>query len=136
MAEESDDDTYCLCRRAYSDGDFMIQCDICKDWFHGRLVLIKAPHAETLLHPPACLRLLPSSPSIPCSCVGVEEHQAGDIDTYHCPNCQPEHGPLTCKSISTNISFHSGRVVSYVCISCRATRGIKFLSYFSIVYCY
>ena len=27
--------------------------------------------------------------------MGVEEHQAGDIDTYHCPNCQPEHGPLT-----------------------------------------
>jgi lysine-specific demethylase PHF8 len=66
MAEESDDETYCLCRRAYTDGDFMIQCDICKDWFHG-------------------------------SCVGVEEHQAGDIDTYHCPNCQPEHGPLTLK---------------------------------------
>lgn len=46
MAEESDDETYCLCRRAYSDGDFMIQCDICKDWFHGRLVLIKAHHAK------------------------------------------------------------------------------------------
>ena len=42
MAEESDDETYCLCRRAYSDGDFMIQCDICKDWFHGGCVLIKA----------------------------------------------------------------------------------------------
>ena len=42
MAEESDDETYCLCRRAYTDGDFMIQCDICKDWFHGRSALISA----------------------------------------------------------------------------------------------
>ena len=33
-----------------------------------------------------------------CSCVGIEEHQSADIDTYHCPNCQPEHGPLTCKT--------------------------------------
>ena len=32
-----------------------------------------------------------------CSCVGIEEHQSTDIDLYHCPNCQPEHGPLTCK---------------------------------------
>ena len=32
-----------------------------------------------------------------CSCVGIEEHQSTDIDKYHCPNCQPEHGPLTCE---------------------------------------
>jgi len=44
----------------------MIECDVCKDWFHG-------------------------------SCVGIEEHQSSDIETYHCPNCQPEHGPLTLK---------------------------------------
>ena len=49
MAEESDEETYCLCRRAYSDGDFMIQCDICKDWFHGRLVPINAHLPESLL---------------------------------------------------------------------------------------
>ena len=32
------------------------------------------------------------------SCVGIEEFQGNDIETYHCPNCQPEHGPLVCKS--------------------------------------
>ena len=37
--------------------------------------------------------------SVLCSCVGIEEHQSTDIDNYHCPNCQPEHGPLTCKSL-------------------------------------
>lgn len=44
----------------------MIECDICKDWFHG-------------------------------NCVGVQEHQASDIEIYHCPNCQLEHGPLVLK---------------------------------------
>uniref|UniRef100_A0A4W3GR36 Lysine (K)-specific demethylase 7Ab n=1 Tax=Callorhinchus milii TaxID=7868 RepID=A0A4W3GR36_CALMI len=39
----------------------MIECDVCKDWFHG-------------------------------SCVRVEEHQAVDIDLYHCPNCAALHG--------------------------------------------
>ncbi|XP_043572245.1 lysine-specific demethylase 7B-like [Chiloscyllium plagiosum] len=39
----------------------MIECDVCKDWFHG-------------------------------SCVKVEEHQAVDIDLYHCPNCAILHG--------------------------------------------
>uniref|UniRef100_A0AAV2IXZ5 JmjC domain-containing protein n=1 Tax=Knipowitschia caucasica TaxID=637954 RepID=A0AAV2IXZ5_KNICA len=44
----------------------MIECDICKDWFHG-------------------------------SCVQVEEHQAVDIDVYHCPNCDVVHGPSLLK---------------------------------------
>ncbi|XP_066525076.1 lysine-specific demethylase 7A isoform X1 [Hoplias malabaricus] len=53
---------YCVCRQRYDFSRFMIECDICKDWFHG-------------------------------SCVQVEEHYAADIDVYHCPNCQPIHGP-------------------------------------------
>lgn len=35
MAEE--EELYCLCRRPYQDSEFMIECDVCKDWFHGRL---------------------------------------------------------------------------------------------------
>jgi len=27
---------YCLCRRPYEEDEFMIQCDVCNDWFHGR----------------------------------------------------------------------------------------------------
>ncbi|XP_019851976.1 PREDICTED: lysine-specific demethylase 7B-like isoform X1 [Amphimedon queenslandica] len=30
-------------------------------------------------------------------CVGVEEYQSNDIETYHCPNCQLIHGPLILK---------------------------------------
>ena len=29
------------------------------------------------------------------SCVGIEEHQAPDIERYHCPECTTMHGPLT-----------------------------------------
>ncbi|GAB1606736.1 histone lysine demethylase PHF8-like [Argonauta hians] len=65
MAAE-DEPVYCLCRLPYDDSRFMIECDVCNDWFHG-------------------------------NCVGVQEHQASDIEIYHCPNCQKEHGPLTLK---------------------------------------
>ncbi|XP_048011045.1 lysine-specific demethylase 7A isoform X1 [Megalobrama amblycephala] len=57
---------YCVCRRPYDVNRFMIECDICKDWFHG-------------------------------SCVQVVEHHAADIDVYHCPNCEPIHGPSMMK---------------------------------------
>ncbi len=36
-ADKEDDDVYCLCRRPYQESEFMIECDVCKDWFHGRL---------------------------------------------------------------------------------------------------
>ncbi|XP_072256323.1 lysine-specific demethylase 7A isoform X2 [Pyxicephalus adspersus] len=57
---------YCVCRQPYDVSRFMIECDICKDWFHS-------------------------------SCVKVEEHQAADIDFYHCPNCEVLHGPSLLK---------------------------------------
>ncbi|XP_060577068.1 lysine-specific demethylase 7B-like isoform X2 [Ruditapes philippinarum] len=67
MASDEDKDTlYCICRQPYNENEFMIECDICKDWFHG-------------------------------SCIGILEHQAPDIEIYHCPNCQADHGPLVLK---------------------------------------
>ncbi|XP_040201679.1 lysine-specific demethylase 7A isoform X2 [Rana temporaria] len=57
---------YCVCRQPYDVSRFMIECDICKDWFHS-------------------------------SCVKVEEHEAADIDLYHCPNCEVLHGPSLLK---------------------------------------
>lgn len=66
MAAPDAEPLYCLCRLPYDDTRFMIECDVCKDWFHG-------------------------------NCVGVQEHQASDIEIYHCPNCQIEHGPLVLK---------------------------------------
>ncbi|BFZ10607.1 hypothetical protein BsWGS_13645 [Bradybaena similaris] len=66
MATEEEDPVYCVCRLPYDETRFMIECDVCKDWFHG-------------------------------SCVGVQEHQAADIEIYHCPKCTPKHGPLVLK---------------------------------------
>uniref|UniRef100_A0A8D0D467 Lysine-specific demethylase PHF2 n=1 Tax=Sander lucioperca TaxID=283035 RepID=A0A8D0D467_SANLU len=57
---------YCICRLPYDVTQFMIECDACKDWFHG-------------------------------SCVGVDEDDAPDIDVYHCPNCEKNHGKSTLK---------------------------------------
>ncbi|XP_052779281.1 lysine-specific demethylase PHF2-like isoform X2 [Mya arenaria] len=67
MASDEDKDTlYCICRQPYDENEFMIECDICNDWFHG-------------------------------SCVGILEHQAPDIEIYHCPNCAVRNGPLVLK---------------------------------------
>ncbi|XP_025153325.1 histone lysine demethylase PHF8 isoform X2 [Harpegnathos saltator] len=33
--------TYCLCGRPYDPEQFMIQCDVCKEWYHGGCVAIK-----------------------------------------------------------------------------------------------
>ncbi|KAL7644753.1 UNVERIFIED_CONTAM: hypothetical protein RMT77_004566 [Armadillidium vulgare] len=57
---------YCLCGQTNNNAVFMIQCDFCKVWFHGR-------------------------------CVGVREYQAVDIDRFHCPRCEPIHGPSVLK---------------------------------------
>lgn len=32
---------YCLCRLPYDVTRFMIECDICQDWFHGRWVIFR-----------------------------------------------------------------------------------------------
>ncbi|XP_023660820.2 lysine-specific demethylase phf2-like isoform X2 [Paramormyrops kingsleyae] len=61
---------YCICRLPYDVTRFMIECDACKDWFHG-------------------------------SCVGVDEDEAPDIDVYHCPNCETQHGKSTLKKKKT-----------------------------------
>ncbi|XP_042609177.1 lysine-specific demethylase 7B-like isoform X1 [Cyprinus carpio] len=96
---------YCVCRQPYDVSRFMIECDICKDWFHGRF------HVALL---PATNGIKPSSRSpgagcylAPCTawfgrqellgCVEVEEHHAVDIDVYHCPNCDAHHGPSLMK---------------------------------------
>eukprot|EP00741_Cyanophora_paradoxa_P021500 tig00021357_g20756.t1 len=38
---------YCICRSTESSG-FMIQCDECEDWFHGKCVKISRTQAKTL----------------------------------------------------------------------------------------
>ena len=39
MSEREDEPLYCLCKKPYDDTIFMIECDVCKDWFHGKYVI-------------------------------------------------------------------------------------------------
>lgn len=35
MSEDGEVPLYCLCQKPYDDTIFMIECDICLEWFHG-----------------------------------------------------------------------------------------------------
>uniref|UniRef100_A0A671Q819 Lysine-specific demethylase 7B-like n=1 Tax=Sinocyclocheilus anshuiensis TaxID=1608454 RepID=A0A671Q819_9TELE len=47
---------YCVCRQPYDVSRFMIECDICKDWFHGSCVEVEEHHAVDIdvYHCPSC----------------------------------------------------------------------------------
>ncbi|KAM8909517.1 lysine-specific demethylase 7A isoform 2-T2 [Spinachia spinachia] len=47
---------YCVCRQSYDFSRFMIECDICKDWFHGGCVQVEEHHAVDIdvYHCPNC----------------------------------------------------------------------------------
>jgi len=36
--EENHEPLYCVCRQPHTRGIFMIQCDACDEWFHGRCI--------------------------------------------------------------------------------------------------
>lgn len=40
MSESEDEPLYCSCQKPYDEAVFMIECDVCKDWFHGELVFL------------------------------------------------------------------------------------------------
>ncbi|VDI61792.1 COMPASS component SPP1 [Mytilus galloprovincialis] len=48
-------DIYCICRKG-DQGAFMIQCDLCDDWYHGTCVNVTPEVAETFAtyHCPKC----------------------------------------------------------------------------------
>jgi hypothetical protein len=49
--EEDDDDTlYCICQRRYQEGEWMIECEHCQDWFHGECVGVKESEADTIVN--------------------------------------------------------------------------------------
>nr|XP_055047722.1 lysine-specific demethylase 7B isoform X1 [Misgurnus anguillicaudatus] len=47
---------YCVCRQPYDVSRFMIECDICKDWFHGSCVEVEEHYAVDIdvYHCPNC----------------------------------------------------------------------------------
>ncbi|EDV29726.1 uncharacterized protein TRIADDRAFT_19587 [Trichoplax adhaerens] len=52
----SDQELYCICNGPYHDNEFMIQCDVCNDWFHGRCIGIEEYEASRIdtYHCPKC----------------------------------------------------------------------------------
>ncbi|KAM9651206.1 lysine-specific demethylase 7A [Trichechus inunguis] len=54
---------YCVCRQPYDVSRFMIECDVCKDWFHGSCVGVEEHYAFDidLYHCPSCAVLHGSS---------------------------------------------------------------------------
>lgn len=49
-AEEDDPVVYCICRKPYKEGDFMIHCDKCKEWFHGNCVKVTQRVSQKRAH--------------------------------------------------------------------------------------
>ncbi|KAH3710291.1 hypothetical protein DPMN_069766 [Dreissena polymorpha] len=48
LAEDvHDKPVYCMCM-GIDDGSFMIACDVCEDWFHGRCVGVKEEQGEEI----------------------------------------------------------------------------------------
>nr|3KQI_A Chain A, PHD finger protein 2 [Homo sapiens] len=47
---------YCVCRLPYDVTRFMIECDACKDWFHGSCVGVEEEEAPDIdiYHCPNC----------------------------------------------------------------------------------
>lgn len=46
--EEDDGKIYCVCRQPYNPSLWMIACDVCNDWYHGKCVQITATQARKI----------------------------------------------------------------------------------------
>lgn len=44
----SNQELFCICKKPYEDGELMIQCDTCLDWFHPECQNITHTHAKEL----------------------------------------------------------------------------------------
>lgn len=58
VVEIEDSPLYCLCKQPYNEARFMIECDVCKDWFHGECVGVEEYQASEIdvYHCPKCQR--------------------------------------------------------------------------------
>ena len=36
FADDKELQPYCICKKPYDGQEFMIECNACGDWFHGR----------------------------------------------------------------------------------------------------
>ncbi|KAF9971944.1 hypothetical protein BGZ73_005015 [Actinomortierella ambigua] len=49
-SKQADQEVYCICRGTYDGSEFMIACDRCEEWFHGRCIGVKPQAAKKTTH--------------------------------------------------------------------------------------
>ncbi|KAG0231070.1 hypothetical protein BGW41_002326 [Actinomortierella wolfii] len=49
-SNKADQEVYCICRGTYDGSEFMIACDRCEEWFHGRCIGMKPQAAKKATH--------------------------------------------------------------------------------------
>lgn len=78
-------DVYCVCGQPYDPNLFMIQCDVCKDWFHGNCVDVKEHDACDIIkyHCPQCQ--LSFGPSVWKQRTNWHRHDYSDPDASDKP---------------------------------------------------
>ncbi|KAL1416145.1 hypothetical protein MTO96_006412 [Rhipicephalus appendiculatus] len=78
-------DVYCVCGQPYDPNLFMIQCDVCKDWFHGNCIDVKEHDACDIIkyHCPQCQ--LTFGPSIWKQRTNWHRHDYSDPDASDKP---------------------------------------------------
>ncbi|XP_052753044.1 histone lysine demethylase PHF8-like isoform X2 [Galleria mellonella] len=76
----SSKETYCLCGQPYNIGQFMIECDCCREWFHGSCVDVKIYHSDDIdkYHCPKCSQTYgPSVLKIPTNNHRADRYELG-----------------------------------------------------------
>ncbi|XP_041983980.1 histone lysine demethylase PHF8-like isoform X2 [Aricia agestis] len=76
----SSKETYCLCGQPYNIGQFMIECDCCREWFHGSCVDVKVYHSDDIdkYHCPKCAQTYgPSVLKIPTNNHRADRYELG-----------------------------------------------------------
>ncbi|XP_059047248.1 histone lysine demethylase PHF8-like [Achroia grisella] len=76
----SSKETYCLCGQPYNIGQFMIECDCCREWFHGSCVDVKIYHSDDIdkYHCPKCAQTYgPSVLKIPTNNHRADRYEIG-----------------------------------------------------------
>ncbi|KAI8425535.1 hypothetical protein MSG28_011361 [Choristoneura fumiferana] len=76
----SSKETYCLCGQPYNIGQFMIECDCCREWFHGSCVDVKIYQSDDIdkYHCPKCAQTYgPSVLKIPTNNHRADRYELG-----------------------------------------------------------
>eukprot|EP00729_Bicosta_minor_P002733 gene2733-2203_t len=123
-ADSNDDAVYCICRRPAVEGEEMIQCDDCEEWFHYDCVHLTAEVAAAIDHYTCgncaqkdavyCVCRRPAGEGetmLQCdgcddwfhiTCIGLSEEEAQQIASYICRGCKTS--PTTLSVVAASVT--------------------------------